>query len=213
MTPSFPLGWRQVRVFTREFSHQWYFDLLHSVVRPFSEKFPGVPFWFTRYSSVRGAPGEDRADTDIEKLPPEFLTPGDQRVHFSLRMRFAQTQGEEAFLRDRTSSPRYWFSSFLDYSVLGEFGGERFCPARDIDARLRRTEILARMFHQNCLLILDTMRHEQDGWVFEDNPHDQNTDYHSSFVSVAHICANVYGQRSGDRLPIILTMDQKAWNI
>jgi hypothetical protein len=212
MSDLFTPNWRQVRVFTSLFSDQWYFDLLNSVVRPFSVRFPGVPFWFSRYGGIRGAPDEDVADTEIERLPPAFISP-EMKCHFSLRFRFPLIQGEEAFLRDKAFIPRFWFSEFLDFNVLDEFGGERFCSSTDIDDRLRRTDILIHLFHHNCLLVLDSIKLEQGVWMFEDNSHNQNTSYHSSFVSVAHICANIFGQRNGDRLPFCVIKDQTCWHI
>lgn len=40
MNVKIPLGWRQVRIFMRDFADQSYFDLLATFARPFAERFP-----------------------------------------------------------------------------------------------------------------------------------------------------------------------------
>jgi hypothetical protein len=195
------VGWRQVRIFTSDFSEQWYFGLLAAFAAPFAERYPETPFWFTRYTAVRGAPNEDKDDTRIEEIQVPYLSTTNE--HRSIRFRFQPSSDEEAFLESLFTAA-FWRSDFRGYDVLSEFGGSRFCVSTDINQRMRRTAILAGLFHHNSLLVLHAINQGDGPHQLEINKHNENTDYHSTFVSVHHIVANPMGQTNGARLPLVL---------
>ncbi|MES2467480.1 MAG: hypothetical protein V4675_09285 [Verrucomicrobiota bacterium] len=183
------IGWRQVRIFTSDFSAKGYFGLLTTFAKAFAEKYPETPFWFSRYALRVGV---DDADTDISALPPTFLHPLD--LHFSIRFRFRPAGDEEIFL-ESLFGPTFWRSDFRIYDVLGELGSERFCPNPDLQNRLRRVALLSRLLHSHCLFLLDTIGPDS---TFEVNGHEQNHFYKSTFLSTLHLFNNVVGQSGGE---------------
>lgn len=195
------IGWRQTRIFTSDFSDQWYFDLLTTFVVPFVQKYPETPFWFTRYTDIRNRNGEDISDTEISKLPTHFLKP-QTNEHFSLRLRFCSTSDEEAFLVSLFTD-KFWKFDFRNYDVLGEFGSSRFCPSTEISARLKRMSILVRLFHANSLFILDSIVTENGVFRFEENIDSQNKDFYSTtFFSTVHLLVSVAGTKDRKELPV-----------
>jgi hypothetical protein len=184
------VGWRQSRIFTSDFSEQWYFGLLATFAVPFAAKYPETPFWFTRYNLPKGA-GDDN-DTKIEDLPANFLQ-DKSNCHFSLRFRFQPSSDEEAFLESLFTAS-FWRSDFRAYDVLGEFGGSRFCPAIDINARVKRTKLTAQLLYAHCLLVLDAFNGKN---AFEENLDGQNAFNKSTFLSTLHLFNNVCGTSNG----------------
>jgi len=89
-TNDFNGNWRQVRIFTSDFSEQWYYGLLNRFALPLAKKYPNTPLWFTRYNDP-----EDRGDTNFKALPINFKS-GDN--HCSLRLRFCPSSDEEQFI-------------------------------------------------------------------------------------------------------------------
>ncbi len=183
-------GWRQSRIFTSDFSPQWYFGLLATFAVPFASKYPDTPFWFTRYRVPKGA-GDDN-DTKIDELPADFLQ-APANTHCSLRFRFCPAADEEAFLESLFNAS-FWRSDFRPFDALNELSGPRFCTATDFTSRLRRTKRLANMLHAHCLFVLDTFN-GRDG--FEENLDGQNAFNKSAFLSTLHLFNNVCGTSGG----------------
>jgi hypothetical protein len=145
-------NWRQVRIFTSDFTDQWYFGLLAAFAVPFATRFPKTPFWFTRYTGDRNNPKDDIEDTEIAKLEAPYLNANQE--HRSLRFRFCPASDEEAFL-EALFTATFWYSGFLSFNILTQFGGSRFCPATDIAARERRAKIVGRLLYAHSLFVLD----------------------------------------------------------
>ena len=198
-------NWRQVRIFTTDFSPQYYFTLLSHFVVPFHTKYPETVFWITRYDAPNGT---DNADTKINELPARFIQPGDNKV-FSLRLRFQPASNEEAFLEGLFPDPangKFWRSHFDSFKPLEAFGDDRrFCTAVEPAEKSHRANLLAHLFYYNSLFILDSFKHAANPPQFEENNHPpHNTDYHTTFASVIHILANPTGQTNGTKLPLML---------
>ena len=183
------IGWRQVRIFTSDFSAKSYFGLLTTFAKAFAERYPETPFWFSRYASAAGA---DDGDTDIGALPPKYLHL--QKMHFSIRFRFCPRSDEEIFM-ETLFGDTFWRSDFRMYDILNDLGSERFCPSPDLAKRLRRVALLSRLLHAHCLFLLDTLGPDS---TFELNRHEQNRFYKSTFLSTLHLFNNVVGQSGGD---------------
>lgn len=196
------VGWRQTRIFTSDFSEQWYLGLLATFAVPIAERYPETPFWFSRYECPLGS---DDGDTDIKNLPARFLQPATQR-HFSLRFRFCPTSDEEAFLEGLFPDPHtgsHWRSHFLSYDALGEFGGPRFCTSTEIAKRLKRMSILVRLFHANSLFILDSIQTAAGRHSFDVNVDPQNQLFYSTtFFSTVHLLVSVAGLKDSKALPV-----------
>ncbi len=200
----FAIGWRQSRIFTSNFSAQWYFDILANVVLPFSQQFPDSPFFFTRYVVPRGGP--DDGDTDINQLPANFLqNTSEGNIHRSIRLRFCAAGAEEASLEQLIrANAAYWYHDFRHYDVLGEFGGPRFCPSSDISFRMRRTQLLGSLLHTNSLFVLHSMQQNGGNWAFERNTHQENRPFDATFISVLHLLNQPSGKNDGKKLPLCI---------
>jgi hypothetical protein len=197
------VGWRQARIFTSDFSHQWYFGLLANFAIPFAKQYPETPFWFTRYT-IRHSTGEDNGDTYITELPARFLQP-QTNTHFSIRFRFCPAADEEAFLESLFPDPQtgtHWHSHFLSYDALGEFAGVRFCSSPDIARRLRRTNLLVRLLHANCVFVLDAIQLDGGAWRFEPNNEFTNRFSTNPFQSVIHLLSQITGPNGHEPLPL-----------
>ena len=220
MNAQIPLGWRQVRIFTRSFSDQWYFDLLATFARPFETQFPSTAFFLSRYVCEEG---QDYSDTDMARLPPEFwldMGAGKKKRHLSLRFRFAVHTYEEVFLSGRLAADqRFWHHSFLDYGAISGFGDTRFYPGADATERLQRVDLVATLLYANSKLVLHAMRFDGSKWSFEENRHSENTDHHITCASILHMIKNPHGVPNGGTFPAYITereMDgapMKVWEI
>lgn len=183
------IGWRQVRIFTSDFSAKGYFGLLTTFPKALAERYPETPFWFSRYASPAGT---DEGDANLSALPAKFLHP--QNLHLSIRLRFLPRSDEEAFL-ETLFGDAFWRSDFRFYDVLSDLGSDRFCPSPELPNRLRRVALLSRLLHAHCLFLLDTIGPDS---TFELNGHEQNRFYKSTFLSTLHLFNNVVGQSGGN---------------
>lgn len=184
-------NWRQVRIFTSDFSDQWYFGLLRAFVVPFAARYPATPFWFTRYTGDRNDPNDDGADTRIADLQAPYLNAA--KEHCSLRFRFCPSCDEEAFL-EALFTATFWYSSFLPFNLITQFGGSRFCPATDITARERRATLLGQVLYAHSLFVLDAFNGND---AFEENLDQLNAFNKSTFLSTLHLFNNVCGTFDG----------------
>lgn len=196
-------GWRQVRIFTSNFSHEGYLNLLGDIVQPFASCSPQCRFFFTRYVVELG---KDDGDTKIEELHKSFLHPyGNTHVHWSVRLRFSACSAAESFLHQKIiPSEGYWMSDIRNYDVLGEFGGERFCPSIEIRIRYERTKILTDLLSANSQFLLHTLGKTGDEWRFETNNNSENNLYKSTCESVYHLLWNAVGQDNGEPIPLVM---------
>ena len=221
MNSQIPLAWRQVRIFTRNFTDQWYFDLLATFVRPFAEQFLNTAFFFSRYACEEG---QAHSDTDMNQLPADYwlvLGGNRKRRHLSLRLRFAADQEVETFLRDRLrlEAKGFWHHSFLNYDALGGLGGVRFYPGQDEAGKLQRVDLVGTLLYANAKLVLHSMRHNGSKWSFEENSHAENTDHKITSASIIHMINNPAGLVNGSPIPLYIAerdldgQPQKFWKI
>lgn len=203
MSTPIPFGWRQTRIFTKDFTGGWYLDFLCSVVIPFQQKFPSTPFFITRYESVRGAGDEDKADTKIEDLPADYVNPANQR-HRSLRLRYAVLADEDAFLDQQINRAKYWLFDFRGYDLLDGLGGGRFCTSTALADRRRRAEIFAQVLWHHSRLFLDTVVQPAGVPEFEENKDANNTDHETIFATELHLLKNSAAAKQTDTLPLLL---------
>jgi hypothetical protein len=193
------VGWRQVRIFTSDFSDQWYFGLLAAFGIPFAAKYPETPFWFSRYTGNRTNPSDDTADTEISKLQDPYLNAAQE--HRSLRFRFCASSDEEAFL-EALFTAKFWHSGFLPFNALKQFSEGRFGSATDVPRRLKRTNAVARLLHANCLFVLDVLQDHSGTWRFESNGDHLNRFSQNPFQTVIHLLSQVTGPDGHTPLPL-----------
>lgn len=187
-------GWRQVRIFTQDFTPNWYFGLLRTFCIPFAQKYPDTYFWFSRYGDQRGRQGEDTDDTDISQIPLTHLNP--QKFHLSIRLRFRPISDEEDFLTGLTGS--FWWSDIRDFDAIWHFGpkyGRFYSGAGD---GITRASLVSHTLCSNSRLVLDSLTPAG----FEINHFDYNALYQSHFLSMLHMFANVYGRSDGSKFRI-----------
>lgn len=194
----FSIGWRQVRIFTSDFSDQWYLGILAAFAVPLSNKYPRTAFFFSRYALPINS-GDD-GDTKIDQLPPNFLQPKTNN-HFSVRLRFCPNSDEEAYLESLFTAT-HWHSTFLPYDGFSEFSSGRFCSCADIASRIRRASVLIHLLHTNCLFVLDMMQNNGGKWQFETNADGLNRFCGNSFQSVMHMASQVTGIDGTNPLPL-----------
>lgn len=196
-TVQFDGNWRQVRIFTSDFSEGWYLRLLADVVKPFSEAYPHTMFWFTRYEcNINRPERNDQGDTDFSALPITHLAQGENR---SVRLRYLPQTDEESFLAGLIKGC-LWHSSFLDHDELHEFGGSRFCASsRPVD-QTYRANITAKLLYAHSLFVLDCISEENGQLVFEELKDSDRPDM-DSFKGIHHLMCNVIGKRLGGGWP------------
>jgi hypothetical protein len=201
----FHKGWRQVRLFTRDVQKgNWYAHLLGTVVKPFADEFPEMPFFISQYSMDEKA--DDKADTKFEELPQEFLIAVQQntpRWHISLRIRFRPRGKEEEFLKAIIAkSNLLWFSHFLEFGMPGGLADTRFSTAQDDASRIRRGRLTANLLAANSRLILDSLICENDQWSFQANDHGLNQPFGLAAQSALHMVVNPWALNNSQPLPI-----------
>ncbi|MBE7157165.1 MAG: hypothetical protein INR62_01795 [Rhodospirillales bacterium] len=200
--------WRQVRIFTSDFSDQWYFGFLQAFAVPFASRYPETPFWFTRYTGNRNDPNDDKDDTQITDLRSPFLSTSQD--HRSLRLRFCPAADEESFL-DTLFTAKFWRSGFLPFDSLGQLGGSRFCSSTIPAARERRATLLAQSLCAHSRYVLDAFNGTD---AFEENLDQENSFNKSAFTSTLHLYNNVCGTSDGNKFPLyILDIDSGSGNI
>ena len=192
-------SWRQVRIFTSDFTEQWYLELLTTFAVPFAAKYPETPFWFTRYTGDRTNPHDDIADTEIDRLRSPYLNAAQN--HLSLRFRFSPSSDEEAFL-EALSTNRFWFSGFLPFNALQQFSTGRFFADPEIAKRLKRADAVARLLHANCLFTLDMLQQHDGAWRFEPNVDSANFAVGNAFQTMIHLMVQVAGKNAHEPLPL-----------
>ena len=203
MNTSIPFGWSQTRIFTKNFTVSWYLDLLCSVVIPFHQEFPDTPFWMPRYESDRDSPDEDRADTNVEKLPVDFLNSANNK-HRSLRLRYAALADEEMFLDQLIDRGKYWLFDFRGFDVLDGIGNGRFSTSMDLVRRKARAGIFAQILWHHSRLVLDTVENPTGAAAFEENKDSENSDHETVFCTELHLIKNSAAARQTDCLPLLL---------
>ena len=193
-------NWRQVRIFTSDFSDQWYFGLLAAFAVPFAAKYPETPFWFTRYTGDRKrGEQDDAADTTIVELKDLYLNAAQE--HRSLRFRFCLFSDEEAFL-EALFTNKFWCSGFLPFNTFVQFGTGRFGSDPDIDSRLKRASAVAQLLYANCLYVLDVFQQRNGAWSFEPSADGLNRFSANTFQTMIHLMAQVMGKNGHEPLPL-----------
>ncbi len=212
MSAPIPFGWRQTRIFTKDFTGGWYLDFLTSIVIPFQQRFPETPFFITRYESARGLVEEDKADTQIADLPADFVNPAN-RHHRSLRLRYAVTGGEDAFLDQQIARTKYWLSDFRGFDLQDGLGGGRFCTSTALANRTRRSEIFAQILWHHSRLVLDTVVRPGGTAEFEENKDPNNSDHETVFITELHLLNNAATTKQTDLLTMLLRsrLDPNKW--
>lgn len=195
-------AWRQVRIFSSRTDNLWYLTLLGQVVKPVSASVANVPFFFSMYQAPKEV---DDGDTSIEDLPSEFLhqTPQGQ-IHRCIRLRFLGNanfeRGVENAIRAR---PELWRSAILDYAIVNDLGGPRFCPDQlTMAAREHRARLVAEALESNCMFLLDTLQPTQSGFCLEPNSDMNSAILRTSGQSVLHMLCNIWVCQDGRVLPV-----------
>jgi hypothetical protein len=193
-------NWRQVRIFTSDFSPQWYLGLLARFAVPFATEYPDTPFWFTRYTGDRklGA-NDDVADTSPNNLAVPYLNAAQE--HRSIRFRFSPLADEEAFLESRRT-PTFWYSEFLPFNALKNFSEGRFGSSDDVAARKRRAMAVGRLLHTNCRFVLDVLEQDNGVWRFASNADNLNRFSGNPFQTMIHLMSQVMGPDGATPLPL-----------
>ena len=227
-------NWRQVRIFTSNFSGGWYHEILVEIVLPWLIQHPHTDYFFSKYLVPLG--GADDCDTDPAQLAqqPAFLqvTPHQGTLHRSVRIRFVEpvalapaagapapfvavpplpSPKEIGLLNLIDAQPqKFWKSGFLPYEVRNDLGGPRFSqiPVADEDARDSRGELVAAVLQANCQLILNLFSVHANGFIIENSQHVLNTVLQTPVQSVAHMMANVGFDANGETAEI-WAIDQK----
>jgi hypothetical protein len=185
--------WSQTRVFSDDFSQQWFFRFLNELVIPFRNNFPGSPFWFTRYRCP------ENFDIGADELNELRRRSGfiQSNQHISLRFRFASDNDKRKFLKDEIGSrSHFWTKGIETYDFTKGFAEPRFSASE----RLERAKLVANLFHSNCLLILDLFEHGNGN--YEVSTHNLNVFCGNPGQSVLHILANVYGRNDSSPVPL-----------
>ena len=172
-------GWRQVRIFTSDFSQDWYFGLLRKFCVPLVEQHPDLYFWFSRYLCPLEV---DKDDCHPTLIPANFLQNG---IQASIRIRFRGL--DETFFGE--PSDKFFWSDIRDYDAefyLGS-GFGRFC-AKDYKGT-QRVSLVSHVLCANSRLVLDSFG--DDG--FETSDFDYNSINKSYFTSMHHMANNIYG--------------------
>lgn len=191
-------NWRQVRLFSREPMERWYADLLATAVRSLADLCPDLSLFVSRYVCPLG---HDDGDTDIERLPADFLRNQDGKsLHCSVRVRFRPSSIAEEFL-GALRRP-LWHAGIRDYDIERDLGGPRFAPNQSKDASRRRARLVAELLSANTRLILDALETRDDATDFEVNPHELNSIAGSTFVSIGHMLCNAWSLRQGQPVPV-----------
>ncbi len=196
-------NWRQLRIFTSDFSAQWYVGLLATFVIPFAKKYPETPLWFTRYTGIRNTLGEDVADTDINALSFPYLVQDHQQQlhHSSLRFRFRVVTDEEIFLKSLLDS-KFWWSGFLDFKAYENLSEGRFGSSIDTSARSRRANAVINLLDANCRYALDLLQENNGKWSFERNSDSLNRFSGNPFQTMAHLLLQIMGKNEVEPLPL-----------
>lgn len=192
-------NWRQVRIFTSDFTEQWYLGLLTTFAVPFAAKYPETPFWFTRYTGKRTHPSDDIADTEIGSLSSPYLDAA--QSHLSLRFRFSPSSDEKTFLESLSTS-RFWYSGFLPFNAFQQFSSGRFCADPETAKRLKRADAVARLLHANCLFTLNMLQQHNDAWRFEPNADSANFAVGNAFQTMIHLMTQITGKNAHEPLPL-----------
>lgn len=185
--------WRGVRVFIKDLTPEAYPEILHYLVRPFAEKFPTNPFFFSRYGPL--PPGFDQDD----RMPEDFwlaFTDG-TRWHQSLRLRFVAPGEEEDFLIEllQARNDLYWHTPFEDYHPMS-FAEDRAFAGGDEAAKIRRAGVVGEVLCSNSRYVLDTLQMTREGkWGFEENK--KAGVLQMSFAFPLHMMVNTYGLKDG----------------
>lgn len=190
-TTAFNGNWRQVRIFTSDFSDQWYYGLLNTFVLPLAKKYPNTPLWFTRYT------GQDEGDTFFAALPPSFKSGGDHR---SIRLRLCPSSDEEQYVAS-LSNQAYWWSDFRDFDAMEAFSSGRFGDARNVGYRIRRASVTASLLCANCRYVL-TLLEDGGGCSFESNSDINSRFTGNSFQTMVHLMSQIMDSSNGQPLPL-----------
>jgi hypothetical protein len=209
---AFHKGWRQVRLFTRNVNRpDWHQEFLGTVVKQFWQQNPKTIFFVSRYICTLG---EDDGDTDISKLPPDFLfiRPGKKQIHFSIRLRFKPESDEEGKLSAAVKEiPHLWHSGFLNFKMPGGLAGDRFATAQDTESQERRGRLVAELLCANSRLLLDSLACNSDQWDFEPNKNELNQPCGLAAQSTFHMVVNPWCLKDANPLPIFVRVNDSQF--
>lgn len=210
---AFHTGWRQVRVFTRDVNRpDWYPQFLGTVVKPFFQKNPKTVFFISRY--ICRLKEDDDGDTDISKLPQDFLFLDAEKKyrHFSVRIRFRPGSDEEKILATAIKEmPQFWFWEFLDYGMPGGLAEKRFATDQNQHPQERRGQLMAELLCANSRLILDSLVSDNGQWKFESNDHELNQPFGLAAKSTMHMIVNPWSLNNSEPLPIYFRFNDNGF--
>jgi len=202
----FHQGWRQVRLFTRDVNRaNWYPQLLGTVMKPFTQQSPETVFFMSRY--ICRLKEDDDGDTDISKLPQDFLFfgPDKKQRHFSVRLRFRPKSDEEKILATALKTmPQFWFWEFLDFKMPAGLAENRFATAQDKNSQERKGRLMAEFLCAHSRLVLDSLILDNGQWSFEVNNHSLNQPFDLAAQSALHMVVNPWSLNNSQPLPIYI---------
>lgn len=195
--------WYQVRIFTngKDTDYFWSVDIIGNIVKKFTETYPKVRFWFTKYYCSLSIDG-----VDSEGLPTEFLdVKSDSVCTRSLRFRFKPTHKQQiAFLKELLVNKKesYWHKGIIKYDHFDDLCGPRFSKSKKTVSRKKRGDIVQRMLEYNCRLILDCLYEENGKWDMETSDNPNNIGFGNISRSITHLIVNPWVNSFGKSLPI-----------
>lgn len=199
--------WYQVRIFTKNLrkskdtEYFWSVDIIGDIVKKFTETYPKVRFWFTKYYCPLSADG-----VDSEGLPTEFLdVKSDCIWSRSLRFRFKPTDKKQiSFLKNLLDDKKesYWYKKIVEYNHMDDLCGQRFSGSKKIKDRKRRGDIVQHMLEYNSRLILDCIYLQDNEWKIETSDDPNNRAFGNISRSITHLIVNPWVNSVGQSLPI-----------
>lgn len=197
--------WYQVRLFSKNFGHGFYAELLGKIVAPLVTAKPTTPLFFSRYVCPLGM---DDGDTNIAALPPDYLLPQPQQQapwHFSIRMRFREMRGVRSALRAIImGEPDFWFSDISPCVLAGVLAADRFSTQHVDPAMSHRIRLVAELLGANCRIVLDTLKNQAGNWSFEASNNQLNLPMGSVAQSINHMIVNAWSLPGGQPLPVCI---------
>jgi hypothetical protein len=187
-----PLVQRQIRIFVpADLDNScWVETVLGRVVKPVTEKFSPVWFWFSRYEEGRDG---SNTDCEISKIPDSFRSAED--LYRSVRFRYCipaaiQNNFEETTWSNMEASG-FKASHFLNYPYIEDLASPRFlAEPRTEERQQRRADLHVSFLDATTKLFLDALTGPDDKGLY----HVENNTKafcNSSFTSVRHLLCNM----------------------
>jgi hypothetical protein len=200
--------WYQARIFVRPNLHHltssttdysWSFQVYGNIIKRFLEKYPKVPFWFTKYACPL------TMDSDgSDNLPKEYQYK--ENWTNSVRFRFLVSDKKQiAFLENLLEEYTgvYWVSQIEKYDHFYDLCGYRFVPEKtNKKERNHRGNIVQKSLEWNCRLLLDCLYFKDGVWYMERNFNPNNTAFGNISRSMVHLFVNPWATTEGSFLPI-----------